>query len=550
MTDRRDVLKTLAGIGIGSLVFQRALAAEVVKHDKVTPEMIEQAEWVAGLELNEEERLETAAGLRGIVSRINALHTVDIDYGTAPAVHFSPIPGDTSAPSRAGSVRLINATAGEKPKSDEDLAFLPVAELAPLVRTRQVSSVELTKMYLDRLHRLNGTLNCVVTFTDDLAMKQAKKADQEIGAGRYRGPLHGIPWGAKDLMGYPGYKTTWGAPQFKDQEMKTKATVAQRLDDAGAVLIAKLSLGAIAMGDKWFGGMTRNPWNPKEGSSGSSAGSASATAAGCVGFAIGSETTGSITSPCRRCGATGLRPTFGRVSRAGCMPLSWSLDKLGPITRAVEDCALIFDAIHGRDGIDATVVDRPFSWPATGSLSHLKVGYVKTSQPIEERPEIATLKQLGVQLVPITLPHEDMPVSAMTVILYAESADIFEHFTRTGDVDGMNSWPKLWRRAHFIPATEYLRAMRVRTLVMAEMAKVMETVDLYVGGDDVVLSNYTGHPTVSVPGGFKKRAGVEVPTATTFTGQLYGETNLLALSHAFQQATDFHLKRPTIQVEE
>jgi Asp-tRNA(Asn)/Glu-tRNA(Gln) amidotransferase A subunit family amidase/Asp-tRNA(Asn)/Glu-tRNA(Gln) amidotransferase C subunit len=550
MIDRRRVLKALAGVGVGSLVFQRALAAQVVKDDGISAEMIEQAEWIAGLELSEQEREETAQGLRSIVSRINSLHKIELDILTPPAVHFTPTPTENPANHRRdGEVRLIDASPSEKPKCTEDLAFWPVTELAPLLRTRQISSVELTKLYLDRLHAQNEILNCVVTFTDDLAMQQAKRADREIAAGRYRGPLHGIPWGAKDLMGYPGYKTTWGAPQFKDQVMQAKSTVAQRLDDAGAVLIAKLALGAIAMGDKWFGGMTRNPWNPKEGSSGSSAGSASATAAGLVGFAIGSETTGSITSPCRRCGATGLRPTFGRVSRAGCMPLSWTLDKLGPITRAVEDCALVFDAIHGRDGLDATVVDRPFSWPATDSIRKLKVGYVENKRPLEERPEIVTLRKLGVQLVPIKLPHDDLPVSALTVILAAESADIFEQFTRSGDVEGMNYWPKLWRRAHFIPATEYLRANRVRSVVMSEMAKVMKTIDAYVGGNDVVLTNYTGHPCVSIPGEFTKRGGVEVPTAVTFTGQLFGETNLLALAHAYQQATDFHLKRPPVPVK-
>lgn len=552
MINRRKVLQALAGVGIGSIVFQRALAAQVVKEGGVTAEMIQQAEWIAGLELTDDQRRETAQGLQGTLAQIKSLHTVDVGYLTPPAVYFNPAPNDDPAQfSREGEVRLLDDTPGEKPQTEDDLAFLPVSELAPLIRTRQISSVELTKLYLDRLHALNGTLNFVVTFTDDLAMEQAKRADQEIGAGRYRGPLHGIPWGAKDLMGYPGYKTTWGAAQFKDQEMTVKSSVAQRLDDAGAVLVAKLTLGAIAMGDKWFGGMTRNPWNPKEGSSGSSAGPASATAAGCVGFSIGSETTGSITSPCRRCGSTGLRPTYGRVSRYGCMALSWSLDKLGPITRSVEDCAMVFDVIHGRDGLDPTVVDRPFSWPgpAQGSVSKMRVGYVETSQPLDERSEIVTLRKLGVELVPIKLPHSHMPVSALTLILSAEAADIFEQLTRKGDVEGLSDWTRTWRRAHFIPATEYLRANRVRTLVMAEMAKVMQGIDAYVGGDDVVLTNYTGHPTVSIPGEFSKRGGSDVPSAVTFTGQIFGETNLLALAHAYQQATDFHLKRPTIEIE-
>ena len=282
----------------------------------------------------------------------------------------------------------------------------PVARLAGLVRSGQVKSVELTKLYLDRLKRFDPILKCVVTLTEDLALKQAARADAEIAAGKYRGPLHGIPWGAKDLIAYPGYPTTWGAPQFKGRVLDEKATVAARLDEAGAVLVAKLSLGALAMGDQWFGGKTRSPWDPRRGSSGSSAGSAAAVAAGLVGFAIGSETLGSIVSPCRACGASGLRPTFGRVSRHGCMSLSWSMDKIGPIARSVEDCALVFDAIHGHDGLDATAVDQPFAWPPRVELGRLKVGYLgKPEESLEAREELRILRGLGFELVPDRAPH-------------------------------------------------------------------------------------------------------------------------------------------------
>ncbi len=287
-----------------------------------------------------------------------------------------------------------------------------MTELASLIRDRQVSSIELTKLYLDRLKRFDPLLKCVVTFTEDLALKQAAQADQEIAAGHYRGPLHGIPWGAKDLIAYPGYPTTWGATPFKDRVIDVKATVAARLEEAGAVLVAKLSLGALAMGDQWFGGRTRSPWDPRTGSSGSSAGSASAVAAGLVGFAIGSETLGSIVSPCRACGASGLRPTFGRVSRHGCMTLSWSMDKLGPIARSIEDCALVFDAIHGADGLDWAAVDQPFEWPPKVALDRLKVGYIEQpNRPAENREELKILRKLGFELVPITLP-EELPIGA------------------------------------------------------------------------------------------------------------------------------------------
>ncbi|MEK6238600.1 MAG: amidase, partial [Planctomycetales bacterium] len=348
---RRNALRTLAGLGVGTLVFQRALAVQAAETGAVTAEMVRQAEWVAGIELQEEDREAVADGLRRTMESVRNLRQVPIGYDVPPAIHFHAAPNqppNSGAP--RGQIQPIESAAGKRPDSDDDLCFLPVSELAALLRSRQVSSEELTKLYLARLRTHDPTLKCVITYTEELALRQARKADREIAAGRYRGPLHGVPWGAKDLIAVPGYPTTWGAPAFKEQTLDHAATVANRLEASGAVLVAKLSLGALASGDRWFGGKTRNPWNPKQGSSGSSAGSASATAAGLVGFTLGSETLGSIVSPCRRCGATGLRPTFGRVSRHGCMSLAWSMDKIGPITRSVEDCALVFSAIHGWDG--------------------------------------------------------------------------------------------------------------------------------------------------------------------------------------------------------
>jgi len=372
-----------------------------------------------------------------------------------------------------------------------------------------------------------------VTLTEELALKQAAAADREIAAGKYRGPLHGIPWAAKDLISYPGYKTTWGAGHFKDQTLDEKATVAERLDAAGAVLTAKVSLGSLALNDEWFGGKTRNPWNVKQGSSGSSAGSASSVAAGLVPFALGSETQGSILSPCTRCGVTGLRPTFGRVSRHGCMALAWSMDKIGPLARTVGDCALVFSAIHGADGKDLAAVDRPFRWPDPRPLEELRVGFTKDS---EGRDELKVLKDLGVKLVPIVLPFK-LLLPALQIILTVESAAAFDTVTKEGVTEGLGYWPPTFRRGRFIPAVEYLRAQRIRTLLMREMAKVMDTVDLYVGGNDLVLCNMTGHPTVVLPNG-------KPPEAITFTGRLYGESDLLAVAQAYQEATGHHLKHP------
>jgi Asp-tRNA(Asn)/Glu-tRNA(Gln) amidotransferase A subunit family amidase len=537
--DRRQLFRTLAALGIGSTTFQRAIAAHASEAPKaITAEMVKDAEWVAGITLSDAERKAVAQSLTRALRGFAEARKVKLPNSVPPALRFDPAPGLPPYHGPRGNVQAPTVEL-KKPASDEDLAFLPVTKLAHLLRTRQISSLELTKLYLDRLHKYDAALKCVVTFTDDLALKQAKRADAEIAAGKYRGPLHGIPWGAKDLIAYPGYKTTWGAGHFKEQVLDTKATVAKRLDDAGAVLVAKTTLGALAMGDEWFGGKTRNPWNIKQGSSGSSAGSAATVAAGLVGFAIGSETHGSIVSPATRCGATGLRPTYGRVSRAGCMTLSWSMDKLGPLARSVEDCALVFGAIHGADGQDASAVDRPFNWPCAKPLTELRVGYFAG----KNADAVKVLKQLGVRLVPIMLPNK-LPLDALGTMLGVEAAAAFDDLTRTGVSEGIGHWATTFRRGQFVTAVEYLRANRIRTLVMREMAKLMETVDLYVGGDDSLLTNLTGHPTICVPNGFTKSGGVTVPKAITFTGRLYGETELLAIAHAYQEATGFHRKRP------
>jgi Asp-tRNA(Asn)/Glu-tRNA(Gln) amidotransferase A subunit family amidase len=472
---------------------------------------------------------------------------VELKNNVPPALAFFAAPPQAAAAGvRREEVRPIHTAAAARPQTDEDLAFLPVTQLAALLRARQITSTELTKLYLSRLKKYDALLKCVVTLTEDLALAQAERADREIAAGHYRGALHGIPWGAKDIIAWPGYKTTWGAGHFRDQSLDVKATVARKLEEAGAVLVAKLSVGSLALGDQWFGGMTRNPWNPTEGSSGSSAGSTAAVVAGLVGFAIGSETLGSIVSPCKRCSASGLRPTFGRVSRAGCMTLSWSMDKLGPIARSIDDCAVIFGAIHGSDSEDITAVDRPFSWPPRRDVQSLTVGYFEGERPAEETRARDVLKSAGVKLVPIQLPSK-YPTGALTLMLNTEAAAAFDDLTRAGVHDGIGRWGNTFRTGQFVPAIEYLRAARIRTLVMREMDELMKPLDAYIGGDDLTLTNLTGHPTVVVPDGDRDKSPTNQPGTVAFTGKLFGETDLLALAHAYQQLSGAHLRRPPLE---
>jgi Asp-tRNA(Asn)/Glu-tRNA(Gln) amidotransferase A subunit family amidase len=416
--------------------------------------------------------------------------------------------------------------------------------------------MQLTKLALERLKKFDPQLHCVITLTEDLALEQAARADAEIASGKYRGPLHGIPYGAKDLLAVAGYKTTWGAMPFKDQVLDYDATVIRKLSDAGAVLVAKLSLGALAWGDVWYADTTRNPWNPEQGSSGSSAGSAAAVSAGLVPFAIGSETWGSIVSPSDRCGATGLRPTYGRVSRTGAMALSWSMDKLGPICRTAEDCALVFDVIRGADGTDRSVFDPAFNYRSDIDPARLRIGYLKTdfeNDSTYKEQNLATLQKLremGIELIETELP--DMPVDAMQIILSAEAAAAFDELTRSNRDDLLqrqirNSWPNVFRASRFIPAVEYIQANRLRTMLIDRMDEVMKDVDVYVSpsfeGDNLLLTNLTGHPCVVLPNGFNEDGE---PTSITFIGRLYDEATLIAVAKKYQDATDFHEKHPPL----
>ncbi len=539
--DRRTWLTALAAAGVTCVALARALAVQD-ERGPVTEQMIRDAEWIADIRLTDEQRRTAAAALNRLRSQWERLRQTELRYTQAPALTFFP-DGPQSDPEPHTSVEILTSAPVARPETEDDLAFSTLAELSQLVRTRRVSSQELTRLYLERLKKYDPLLHCVVTLTEETALEQAHQADNEIGTGKWRGPLHGIPWGAKDLISYPGYRTTWGAAPFADQRLEERATVAQKLDDAGAVLVAKLTLGALAQGDRWYGGMTRNPWNPQEGSSGSSAGSAAAVVAGLVGFAIGSETLGSIVSPCRRCGVTGLRPTFGRVSRYGCMPLAWSMDKLGPIARSAEDCALVLAAIHGRDAGDPSSVNRPFMWPP--EVRRWRIGYFEENNNRATQNFLEFLRSQPVELVPIRLPRS-VPADALVFILNVEAASVFDALTRQGITEGLNEWPGAFHQGQLTPAVEYLRANRWRAELVRQMQELFEEVDAYVGGNDLAITNLTGHPTLVFPAHFGQRGGHEQPLCATLTGRYFQEATLLYLVHQFQQQTDYHRRRPAL----
>jgi Asp-tRNA(Asn)/Glu-tRNA(Gln) amidotransferase A subunit family amidase len=565
MNKKKKIVSTetgfiLALLGAAALIVGGALFLYLTKGKTITTRDIAAAEKLNGLRLTRQERKMMLRNLKENLANYQTMRQVFLANSVPPAVHFSPIvPGMTFHPetAEAATTPFSDSPAVERPADLEDLAFYPVTDLARLIRSRKVTSTELTRMYLGRLKKYGPRLECVVTLTEELALAQAGRADEEIAAGRYRGLLHGIPWGAKDLLATKGIRTTWGAKPYENQIFEANATVVERLEQAGAVLVAKLSMGALAWGDVWFGGKTRNPWNTEQGSSGSSAGSAAATAAGLVGFAIGTETWGSIVSPSTRCGVTGLRPTFGRVSRSGAMALSWSMDKIGPICRSAADCALVFDAICGPDGQDLTVVDLPFNWDPDLDIKSRRIGYLKKAFEREYRTQkidlasLDVLRSLGVELIPFDLP-EDLPVEAIGFILNAEAAAAFEELTLSNHDDLLvrqerNAWPNVFRQARFIPAVEYIQANRIRTRLMQEMAARLQNIDVYVApsfeGDNLLLTNLTGHPAVVVPDGFDEKG---LPTSITFIGRLYEESKILEVAHAFQLATAHHLKHPEL----
>jgi Asp-tRNA(Asn)/Glu-tRNA(Gln) amidotransferase A subunit family amidase len=561
-------------LGFASTLLPGVLYSMAAKAEdqKITAAMIADAALIADVPIAEDQKAAMVSLLNANRKSFDELRALNMPNSVTPAIIFDPMPpGKYPTPPPPGAdlrkplhISPAPAIAGKGvPKDLNELAFCTIRELGELVRLKKVSSLALTEMYLGRLKKYNPKLNFYVTLTEERALAQAKEADTDIAAGRYRSILHGLPWGGKDLLAVKGYPTTWGAGGFEDQHFDYDATVVQRLDAAGAVLVAKLSLGSLAQGDRWFNGQTKNPWNPAQGSSGSSAGPGSATSAGCVVFSIGSETTGSISGPSTRCGVTGLRPTYGFVPTTGAMTLSWTLDKLGPITRSVEDCALVMQQIWGRDGHDETVQNAWFQWNAEFDWKKLRIGYLKddfekpweqptpapaadatpdelrayerrkaaepatlAAREYDRKYDLAALevfKKMGVQLIPVAFPK--FPYDAFRGIINAESAAAFDWLTLTGrdkllSERSGSSWPNTWRAARFYPAVEYIQAMRARELVIREFAKLYEQVDIIVAptsgpSNQVAITNQTGHPAVIVPNGIR---GKDAPIPPVVAG--------------------------------
>ncbi|MCX6572133.1 MAG: amidase [Candidatus Aminicenantes bacterium] len=569
--NRRRFLGYFAAAGLGGTLLPGALLAAAQDASEITPGMVAAAAKIAGVPLIPEAEKSIADGLNrrgGLLQDFQALREMDLGNDTPSALVFNPIFPGTKLPAGVSMLKISKVKVAA-PRTDEDLAFLPVSHLAALLKKREIKSVDLAKLCLERLKKYDPILHCVVTLTEDLALEQAARADREIAAGRYQGPFHGVPWGAKDLFAVKGYKTTFGASPYKDQAIDRNATVYERLTEAGAVLVAKLTLGALAMGDRWFGGQTKSPWdptNPGQGSSGSSAGPAASVAAGLVPFAIGSETRGSIISPASRCGVTGLRPSFGRVSRYGAMALSFSMDKIGPLCRTAEDCAVVLHAIQGPDGRDNSVVDVPFAWDAGRDVRKLRVGYLKSDveKEIPDDPKnpdrvlrmretqafnkasLEILRALGVKTVPVELPK--MGSGPMDFLLTTEAAAAFDGLIRSDRLDMMSAepersaWVGSFRQHELVPAVQYIQANRARYRLMEAYHEFFKDMDVLVGSA-LGPTNLTGHPEVAFPQGFDSKGQ---PAVLRLTGRLFGEADILLLAHAFQQKTDFHLKRPKL----
>jgi Asp-tRNA(Asn)/Glu-tRNA(Gln) amidotransferase A subunit family amidase len=562
--NRRRFLECFSAGGLG--LMPGALLAIAQDATQITLEMLEAAQRIAGLSFTRDQQEKILARLNGQAGPLpgfDALRVADLG-STQPAIVFNPVlPGKRllteKRPLRRKPLEV------SMPATDEELAFLPVTHLAKLVETRQITPTELTKLYLSRLKRYDPRLLCVVSLTEALALRQARQADEEIAAGNYRGPLHGIPWGLKDLFAVRGTTTTWGMTPYRNRVIDLDSSVYSRLADAGAILVAKLSTGALAVTARWFGGLTRNPWNTDQDAAGSSAGPGSATAAGLVGFSIGTDTGGSIIGPSTRNGITGLRPTFGRVSRYGAMVLAWTQDTVGPMCRSAEDCALVLDAIYGPDGKDNSIIDVPFNWDAAADVTRLRVGYLRAAfeGPIVENPDdpsaasleratrannqeaLGVIRSLGVNVVPFDLP--EVPIPAIDFIRYAETAAFFDDITRSGLLTQVEEGPEMSTRpieirsAYFTPAVSFIQANRFRTRVMEQIDKAMGDLDLFIGSHQA-LTNRTGHPVISMPSGFYRGS----PSALHFTGKLFGDSEILLLAHAFQAATDHHLKHPPL----
>jgi Asp-tRNA(Asn)/Glu-tRNA(Gln) amidotransferase A subunit family amidase len=527
-----------------------SLTITAQQKDTISKEDLKIAAKVIGLEFTEPERDSMLRDVRDNYMEYVRMRSLPLNNNVPMSLWQSPVMPGMRFETKQLPVQWTIPANVNMPVNKADLAFYNILQLASLIKNRKITSVELTRFFIERIRKFGDTLQCVISVTEGIAMQQAKAADAEIAKGKYRGPLHGIPYGLKDLFAVKGTKTTWGATPYKDQTIEEDSYVYTKLKDAGAVLIAKFTLGALAMGDWWFGGRTKNPWNLNFGSSGSSAGSASATVAGLVPFAIGTETLGSIISPSTVCGATGLRPTFGSISRSGAMTLSWSLDKAGPICRSAEDAAVVFNYIHGTDGKDPGAVNMPFNYGVKKDIKKLRIGYAKNffdrirDTSANEWKVLKAFEQMGIKLIPVNFPDSAAyPFDIVGITIGAESAAAFDELTRT-DMDDLltrqnkNDWPNSFRTARLIPAVEYINANRHRYLLMQHMKTFFETVDIVItptyGGRQLAITNLTGHPALVMPTGFNQR---KLPTSITLVGKLYDEATLLQLGKAFQLAT-------------
>ncbi len=528
-------------------------------NNHITDEQVIATEKLFDLNMSASERDSMIGTLESQLSDYRIIHGLSIDNSLPSALWFNPIPAGVSYNMVQVPIDWELPTEVALPDDANKLAFYPLSDLSVLIRTRKISSVDLTRFFIGRLKKFGDTLHCVISLTEERALRRAHKADEDLSNGIWHGPLHGIPYGIKDLFAVEGYKTTWGAAPYKDQVINTDASIVKKLDAAGAVLVAKFSLGSLAMDDVWFGGLTRNPWDLKQGSSGSSAGSASATSAGLVPFAIGTETWGSIVSPSTRCGVTGLRPTFGRVSRTGGMALSWSMDKVGPICRNSFDCALVFNAMRGSDGIDKSVTDYPFNYNNSVNFKKLRVGYLKSlfdkgdENHVNDSISLALFRQMGINLIPVVFPDSaTIPVKSLAIILVAEAAAAFNDLTLSNKDDELNlqdknAWPNIFRSAQFIPAVQYIQANRLRYKLIEEIHSVMKDFDVIIaptdGGNQMLLTNLTGNPCVVVPNGFDKKFH---PTSISFIGNLYDEATLLSFAYKYQSVTEYDNMLPPL----
>ena len=523
--------------------------------DSVTNAQLIGAEKMFGLNFTQPKRDSMLGGLNDRVKTYDYLHAQNISNDLPFPLWYSPIIPGMVVPRKQLPVHFNIPEKVQLPADRSQLAYYSIPQLASLIKNKKITSEQLTRFFLDRLKRYGPQLHCVIEVTEDIALQQAKKADAEIAAGKYRGPLHGIPYGIKDLFAVAGTHTTWGTPPYKNQKINQTAFVAQQLEKAGAILVAKLSLGELAMDDIWFGGLTRNPWDPTKGSGGSSAGSSAATSAGLVPFAIGTETYGSIVDPSMRCGVTGLRPTYGSIAKTGAMALAWSSDKIGPISRSAEDDAIVFYYIHGADQEDGSSIQFAFNYTGTVDFKKLKVAYISNyidTLPANstEKHTLMVLKEMGATITPLYFPDSLRGDDLLNLIVGAESAAAFDELTRSSEDDQMvqqakDRWPNIFRSSRFVPAVEYITACRLRYRIMKKMDPVIDAYDIIITppetGDQLAITNLTGNPSITLPNGFLANG---MPASISFIGKHFGEANLLAFAKAYQERTGFNLKHP------